>query len=50
MSYISLAVYVISMMGAGVFVYRRSTNDMSGYTPDGKHISPQNTALSAGGI
>ncbi|WP_158771539.1 sodium/proline symporter PutP [Paraglaciecola sp. L1A13] len=48
MSYISLAVYFIAMLGIGVFAYRRSTGDMSGYILGGRQVSPQVTALSAG--
>ncbi|MEM5497706.1 sodium/proline symporter PutP [Paraglaciecola mesophila] len=48
MSYISLAVYFIAMLGIGVFAYRRSTSDMSGYILGGRQVSPQVTALSAG--
>jgi SSS family solute:Na+ symporter len=48
MSYISLAVYFIAMLGIGVFAYRRSTGDMSGYILGGRQVSPHVTALSAG--
>ena len=36
------------MLGIGVFAYRRSTSDMSGYILGGRQVSPQVTALSAG--
>ncbi len=47
-SYISLAVYFIAMLGIGVFAYRQSTSDISGYILGGRQVSPHVTALSAG--
>ena len=47
-SYLSLAVYFIAMLGIGLFAYRQSTSDISGYILGGRQVSPQVTALSAG--
>lgn len=46
--YISLAIYFIAMLGIGLFAYRQSTSDISGYILGGRQVSPQVTALSAG--
>ena len=47
-SYISLAIYFVAMLGIGLFAYRQSTSDISGYILGGRQVSPQVTALSAG--
>ncbi|GEA06303.1 osmoregulated proline transporter OpuE [Alteromonas sp. KUL42] len=47
-SYISLAVYFLAMLGIGLFAYKQSTSDISGYILGGRQVSPQVTALSAG--
>ncbi|MCW8108597.1 sodium/proline symporter PutP [Alteromonas ponticola] len=47
-SYISLALYFVAMLGIGLFAYRQSTSDISGYILGGRKVSPQVTALSAG--
>ena len=47
-SYISLAIYFLAMLGIGLFAYRQSTSDISGYILGGRQVSPQVTALSAG--
>ena len=47
-SYISLAVYFLAMLGIGLFAYKNSTDDISGYILGGRQVSPQVTALSAG--
>ena len=47
-SYISLSLYFIAMLGIGLFAYRQSTSDISGYILGGRKVSPQVTALSAG--
>ena len=47
-SYISLAVYFVAMLGIGLFAYKQSTSDISGYILGGRQVSPQVTALSAG--
>ncbi|MFC3095457.1 sodium/proline symporter PutP [Alteromonas sediminis] len=46
--YYSLALYFIVMLAIGLFAYRRSTSDISGYILGGRQVSPQVTALSAG--
>ncbi len=46
--YLSLALYFIAMLGIGLFAYRNSTSDISGYILGGRKVSPQVTALSAG--
>ncbi|MBU2977002.1 sodium/proline symporter PutP [Alteromonas sp. C1M14] len=47
-AYISLGIYFIAMLGIGLFAYRQSTSDISGYILGGRQVSPQVTALSAG--
>jgi len=47
-SYISLAIYFLAMLAIGLFAYRNSTSDLSGYILGGRAVSPQVTALSAG--
>ncbi|RDV26106.1 sodium/proline symporter PutP [Alteromonas aestuariivivens] len=47
-SYLSLAIYFLAMLGIGLFAYRQSTSDISGYILGGRQVSPQVTALSAG--
>ncbi len=47
-SYISLAIYFVVMLAIGLFAYRNSTDDISGYILGGRQVSPQVTALSAG--
>ena len=48
MSYISLAVYFIAMLGIGVFAYRRHTGDVPDYIPADLQVSPQVFTFSAG--
>ena len=48
MSYLSLGLYFLVMLGIGVFAYKRSTSNMSDYVLGGRQVSPQVTALSAG--
>ena len=48
MSYVTLALYFVAMLGIGLFAYKNSTSDMSGYLLGGQKVSPQVTALSAG--
>jgi SSS family solute:Na+ symporter len=47
-SYLSLSIYFIAMLGIGLFAYRQSTSDISGYILGGRQVSPHVTALSAG--
>ena len=35
-SYISLAIYFLAMLGIGLFAYRQSTSDISGYILGGR--------------
>ena len=48
LTYVSLGLYFIAMLGIGLFAYKRSTSDVSGYILGGRQVSPQVTALSAG--
>ena len=48
MSYFSLGLYFLVMLGIGLFAYKRSTSDLSGYILGGRSVSPHVTALSAG--
>ncbi|RUO79441.1 sodium/proline symporter PutP [Pseudidiomarina taiwanensis] len=45
---ISLALYFIVMLGIGLYAYRKSTDDVSGYMLGGRQLGPAVTALSAG--
>ncbi|QSX33343.1 sodium/proline symporter PutP [Shewanella avicenniae] len=47
-TYIALAIYFLVMLAIGLFAYRNSTDDISGYILGGRNVSPQVTALSAG--
>ncbi|WP_022946038.1 sodium/proline symporter PutP [Pseudoalteromonas ruthenica] len=47
-TYLSLALYFLAMLGIGLFAYRNSTSDISGYILGGRQVSPHVTALSAG--
>ena len=46
--YISLAIYFVLMILIGVYAYRKSAKDISGYMLGGRNLSPSVTALSAG--
>ncbi|WP_100655594.1 sodium/proline symporter PutP [Alteromonas flava] len=46
--WISISIYFLAMLGIGVFAYRTSTDDVSGYLLGGRKVSPHVTALSAG--
>lgn len=48
LTYVSLALYFVAMLAIGLFAYRKSTSDVSGYILGGRQVSPQVTALSAG--
>lgn len=48
LTYVSLAIYFLVMLGIGLFAYKQSTGDVSGYILGGRKVSPQVTALSAG--
>ncbi|MFT5635898.1 MAG: SSS family solute:Na+ symporter [Cognaticolwellia sp.] len=45
---ISLALYFIVMLGIGLYAYRKSTSDVSGFMLGGRSLGPGVTALSAG--
>ncbi|WP_203291530.1 sodium:solute symporter family transporter [Maricaulis parjimensis] len=45
---ISLALYFILMMAIGLYAYRESTSDVSGYMLGGRQLHPAVAALSAG--
>ncbi|MEM0515358.1 sodium/proline symporter PutP [Pseudoalteromonas sp. YIC-827] len=45
---ISLAIYFIVMLGIGLYAYKQSTDDVSGYMLGGRNLSPSVAALSAG--
>lgn len=45
---ISLALYFIAMLGIGLYAYKKSTEDLSGYMLGGRQLGPAVTALSAG--
>jgi len=45
---ISLALYFITMLGIGLFAFKTSTDDVSGYLLGGRQLGPGVTALSAG--
>lgn len=45
---ISLAIYFALMLAIGVYAWRKSTSDVSGYMLGGRQLGPAVTALSAG--
>jgi SSS family solute:Na+ symporter len=45
---ISLAAYFVLMLGIGLYAYRKSTDDVSGYMLGGRQLHPAVGALSAG--
>ncbi|RUO49804.1 sodium/proline symporter PutP [Pseudidiomarina donghaiensis] len=45
---VSLALYFIVMLGIGLYAYKKSTDDVSGYMLGGRKLGPGVTALSAG--
>jgi sodium/proline symporter len=45
---ISLAAYFVVMLGIGLYAYRKSTDDVSGYMLGGRQLHPAVGALSAG--
>lgn len=45
---ISLALYFVVMLGIGLYAYKKSTSDVSGYMLGGRSLSPSVAALSAG--
>lgn len=45
---ISLALYFVLMLAIGLYAYRKSTDDVSGYMLGGRQLNPAVAALSAG--
>lgn len=45
---VSLALYFIVMLGIGLYAFKKSTNDVSGFMLGGRSLSPSVAALSAG--
>ncbi|MEP3073176.1 sodium/solute symporter [Maricaulis sp.] len=45
---ISLALYFVLMMAIGLYAYRKSTDDVSGYMLGGRQLNPAVASLSAG--
>ena len=45
---VSLVLYFIVMLGIGLYAYRKSTSDVSGYMLGGRSLPPSVAALSAG--
>jgi sodium/proline symporter len=45
---LSLGLYFSAMLGIGLYAYRKSTSDVSGYMLGGRSLSPSVAALSAG--
>ena len=45
---VSLAIYFVVMLGIGLYSYRVTANDVSGYMLGGRNLRPSVTALSAG--
>lgn len=47
-TFFTLALYFIGMLAIGLYAYRKSTSDLSGYVLGGRSLSPSVAALSAG--
>ncbi|WP_299270953.1 sodium/proline symporter PutP [uncultured Psychrosphaera sp.] len=47
-TYITLGLYFIAMLAIGLYAYRKSTSDLSGYMLGGRSLPPAVAALSAG--
>lgn len=45
---VSLVLYFLAMLGIGLYAYRKSTSDVSGYMLGGRSLPPSVAALSAG--
>lgn len=45
---LSLGLYFCAMIGIGIYAYKKTANNMSGYMLGGRSLSPSVTALSAG--
>jgi sodium/proline symporter len=47
-AYITLGLYFVAMLGIGLYAYRESTSDVSGYILGGRKLGPAVASLSAG--
>lgn len=47
-AYLSLSLYLLTMLGIGYYAYKKTNNDVSGFMLGGRQLSPAVTALSAG--
>ena len=47
-AYITLGLYFVAMLGIGLYAYRESTSDVSGYILGGRRLGPAVASLSAG--
>lgn len=47
-TFFTLALYFVAMLAIGLYAYRKSTSDLSGYMLGGRSLSPAVAALSAG--
>jgi SSS family solute:Na+ symporter/sodium/proline symporter len=47
-AYITLGLYFVLMLGIGLYAYRESTSDVSGYILGGRRLGPAVASLSAG--
>lgn len=47
-TFFTLALYFVCMLAIGLYAYRKSTSDLSGYMLGGRSLSPSVAALSAG--
>ena len=45
---VALAIYFLAMIAIGLYAYKTTDNDVSGYMLGGRKLSPSVTALSAG--
>ncbi|MEP2653529.1 MAG: sodium/proline symporter PutP [Paraglaciecola sp.] len=48
LSFVSLSLYFIVMLGIGLYSFKQSSTDVEGYMLGGRNLSPKVTALSAG--
>jgi solute:Na+ symporter, SSS family len=46
--FIAISIYFLTMLGIGLYAYKKSTDDLSGYMLGGRRLGPAVTALSAG--
>jgi SSS family solute:Na+ symporter len=48
LTFVSLGLYFLLMLGIGLYSYKQSSTDVEGYMLGGRNLSPKVTALSAG--